>query len=104
MTGTRFLASDVPTPQDCVNICIEKNPSCKAVEWWENGPNDCYDCINPSLRIEYNDDADDSYPPHVLVRPIKAAGKSSSRMPIVLGTSSRKFVDLSYHALLFIDA
>ena len=56
-------------------MCIEKNPSCKAVEWWENGPNDCYDCINPSLRIEYNDDTDESYPPHVLVRPIKAAGK-----------------------------
>ena len=33
--------------------------------------------------------------------------EASRRMPIVLGTftsSSRKFVDLSYHALLFIDA
>ena len=79
MTGTKFLSSDVPTTQDCIDLCIVKNSSCNAVEWWENGPNDCYECIKPSLRTEYNDDSDESYPPHVLIKPKKAAGKFNVR-------------------------
>ena len=73
--GAKVLSSHVQTTQDCINLCIAKNPSCNAVEWWENGVNDCYECIKPSLRTEYNHDTSFDYPPHVLIKPKEAAGK-----------------------------
>ena len=37
-----------------------------------NGQQECFECLKPSLRAEYTDTDDESYPPHVLVRPNKA--------------------------------
>lgn len=69
---TEFLSVNVKSSKDCVDKCLEKNPTCKAVEWWANGQQECFECFKPSLRAEYTETDDESYPPHVLVRPNKA--------------------------------
>ena len=64
---------NMQTSKDCVKMCLEKNPACKAVEWWANGLHECFECFDPSLMADFTDTDDESYPPHVLVRPRIAA-------------------------------
>ena len=59
-------------------MCLKDDPACKAVEWWAGGEQECYECFKPSLRAKYTDTDDESYPPHVLVRPSKATTTGAS--------------------------
>ena len=72
-----MLSSNVKTPRDCINLCLKKNPDCKAAEWWASGERDCFECFDPTKREEYTHADDVGYPPHLLVRPTKTFRKST---------------------------
>ena len=62
----------------CIALCLKSNPNCKAVEWWENDGQDCFECTRPSLKTKFTDTTDGGYSPHVLVKPEKLAGELKS--------------------------
>ncbi|CAH3173407.1 unnamed protein product [Porites lobata] len=67
------LADSVKSSEACIALCLKSNPNCKAVEWWENDGQDCFECTRPSLKTKFTDTTDGGYPPHVLVKPEKPA-------------------------------
>ena len=69
------LAENVKSSEACIALCLKSNPNCKAVEWWANDGQDCFECTRPSLKTKFTDTTDGGYPPHVLVKPEKPAGE-----------------------------
>lgn len=65
--GHKRLSLHVPLSEDCKKLCIERNPNCKAIEWWENRGGLCYECTNTSMRTHFDDLTDLAYPPHVFI-------------------------------------
>ncbi|KAJ7365217.1 hypothetical protein OS493_007869 [Desmophyllum pertusum] len=65
--GRVRLSVKMPKPEGCQKLCVEMNPKCTAVEWWENAGGLCYECTKPSLRVPYKDPSDLAHPPHVYI-------------------------------------
>lgn len=65
--GRKFLSDEIPEADKCKKLCIEKNPDCKAIEWWQRHGGICFECTDTSMRCPYNDPEDLANPPHVFI-------------------------------------
>lgn len=66
-SGRKLLSDKTPQVDNCKKLCIEKNPECRAIEWWERHGGLCFECTNTSLRTVYKDTTDLAHPPHVYI-------------------------------------
>ncbi|KAL9968494.1 hypothetical protein ACROYT_G020595 [Oculina patagonica] len=86
--GRSFISYDVDTAAECQARCVENNPGCIAVEYWEEYNYACFECTDTSLITAYTYENDLAYPVYVWTRAWKKVRSETSWCT----TSGRKLI------------